>query len=316
MLIEELRKSKDKPQVAFQEFALSTGTHCKSLFCFFEGKDNAYYIPRIKRFTNDYYPIMCGNKDAVLRVYTLIVDKPEYKQYKLGFFIDRDFNDSVGKKNPPIFETPCYSIENLYISLSVFREIITNTFHLSETNDKLLFDTLLNLYEERQKEFHKAVLLFNAWYACLIEKKEKENLNITGAKLENKLPAGFVDINLLSVTQNYNLRKIKETFPNAVEIDKDTLKQKRSVFQSIEQHKVFRGKYEMEFLLKILKAILSDSYTKKSVIKEKIQFAFGDGSALSQEQLLNVFSAYAETPQELLDYLQIVTNTPVSSMRM
>jgi hypothetical protein len=50
--IEELRKSKDKPQVVFQEFALSTRKFPKYLFCFFEGKDNAYYVSRIKILPN------------------------------------------------------------------------------------------------------------------------------------------------------------------------------------------------------------------------------------------------------------------------
>jgi hypothetical protein len=306
MYIDELRNSKDKPQVAFQEFALSTGTHPNHLFCFFEGKDNAYYVPRIKSITADYYPVKCGNKNAVLGVYALIINKPEYNKYKLGFFIDRDFNQSIGIKTPPIFETPCYSIENLYVSLSVFKEILTNEFHLSATTDKQLFDTLLKLYEDRQKEFHTAVLLFNSWYACLIEKKRIENLKTTGAKLDEKLPQGFVDINLNQVTSNYDLDKIKERFPNAIEIDENILNAKIDVFKSIEQHKVFRGKYEMEFLLQVIKKILSDSYTSHNIVPTKIKFSFGNGGSLSQEQLLNIFSTYAETPQELIDYLQKV----------
>jgi hypothetical protein len=304
MYIEELRKSKDKPQVAFQEFALSTGTHQNHLFCFFEGKDNSYYVPRIKNITADYYPIMCGNKNAVLGVYSLIVNKSEYAKYKLGFFIDRDFNKSIGVKIPPVFETPCYSIENLYVSLSVFKEILTNEFLLSEINDKQLFDTLLKLYEDRQKEFHNAVLLFNAWYACLIEKKGNDNLETTGAKLEEKLPQGFVDITLDNVIQNYDISKIKETFPNAIEIDENVLNGKIEFFRSIEHHKVFRGKYELEFLLQLIKKILSDSRTSHQIVSRKIHFSFGDGSSLSQEQLLTIFSAYAETPHELPDYLQ------------
>ncbi|MCC5917415.1 MAG: hypothetical protein JJU02_08830 [Cryomorphaceae bacterium] len=55
--LEQLRKSKSKPQVAYQEFALSTRKNPEHLFCFFEGKDNAYYVSRIKRFTESYYPV-------------------------------------------------------------------------------------------------------------------------------------------------------------------------------------------------------------------------------------------------------------------
>ncbi len=52
--IETLRLSRDKGQVAFQEFALSTSRLSTHLFCFFEGKDNPYYVPRIKRFTENF----------------------------------------------------------------------------------------------------------------------------------------------------------------------------------------------------------------------------------------------------------------------
>jgi hypothetical protein len=55
----------------------------------------------------------------------------------------------------------------------------------------------------------------------------------------------------------------------AIEIDKATLSQKIELFKSVEQHKVFRGKYEIEFLLKLIREILSDSHKTKIVIKEK-----------------------------------------------
>ncbi|MGF1534308.1 MAG: DUF4435 domain-containing protein [Bernardetiaceae bacterium] len=183
---EELRQSRNKPQVAFTEFASATRKNPEHLFCFFEGKDNAYYISRIKRFTENYYPVKCGGKQSVLDVYSLITGKEEYRKYKLGFFIDRDFNSTIGDKNPPIFETPCYSVENLYVSLSVFKEILTNEFHLSEVSDSN-FETLVKLYEQRQKEFHDSVLLFNSWYSCLIERRENENIK-TGVTLDDKLP--------------------------------------------------------------------------------------------------------------------------------
>ncbi|HZH39259.1 MAG TPA: DUF4435 domain-containing protein, partial [Bacillales bacterium] len=108
--IEKLRKSREKAQVAYQEFAVSTRKGKDGLFCFFEGKDNAYYVPRIKRFTDNYHPINCGGRDEVLDVYRLITIHSEYDKYKKAFFVDRDFNEPLPPRNPPIFETPCYSI--------------------------------------------------------------------------------------------------------------------------------------------------------------------------------------------------------------
>ncbi|MBK8807446.1 MAG: DUF4435 domain-containing protein [Bacteroidales bacterium] len=301
---EELRQSRNKPQVAFTEFANATRKNSENLFCFFEGKDNAYYVSRIKRFTEDYYPVRCGGKQSVLDVYSLITGKEEYKKYKLGFFIDRDFDSSIGDKNPPIFETPCYSIENLYVSISVFKEILTNEFQISEASDSN-FGKLVDLYEQRQKEFHHSVLLFNSWYSCLIEKKENEKLK-TGVTIDDKLPKNYVEISLNEVKSNYDFQKIKETFPNAIEVDYSIIEKKMEFFQSQQMHKVFRGKYELEFLVKIIQEILKDSRTEKKVVSSKIDFAFGDGSNIGQQQSLNIFEAYAETPKSLLDYLKFI----------
>jgi hypothetical protein len=63
--LDELRASRNKPQVAYQEFALHTRKVKEGLFCFFEGKDNAYYIQRIRKFTEKYHPINCGGRESV-----------------------------------------------------------------------------------------------------------------------------------------------------------------------------------------------------------------------------------------------------------
>jgi hypothetical protein len=221
--LDKLRESRDRPQVAYQEFALHTGKVQEGLFCFFEGKDNAYYVPRIKKFIEKYHPITCGGRESVLAVYKLILNHSEYNRYKKAFFIDRDFNEPLPSCNPPIFETPCYSIENFYVSVDVFKQILINEFHLSEFSDRS-FQVCLQLFEARQKEFHQATSLFNAWYACLIEIRNTEQKKI-GVNLGNKLPKGFVNFSLELVSENYDLEKIQQTFENALEVQKKNCKQ-------------------------------------------------------------------------------------------
>jgi hypothetical protein len=302
--IEELRQSKNKPQVAFQEFALSTRKFSAHLFCFFEGKDNAYYVPRIKRFTEYYHPIKCGSRDSVLKTHTLISNCPEYASYRKSFFIDRDFNNPLQPMLPPIFETPCYSVENLYVSVGVFKEILTNEFHLSEVGDEAAFNACIDLFIDRQKEFHRATMLFNAWYACLMEIRNTQGTH-TGVNLDDKLPNGFIDISLQSVNAHYDLERIKQNFPNSTTVEEDVLSNKMFIFQNCECHKVFRGKYEMQFLTKFIQLLLQDSNSSKTVLQNKINFAFVDN--LSNQQAMNVFEGYAETPESLIDYLRTVT---------
>jgi hypothetical protein len=302
--LEQLRQRKDKAQVAFQEFALSTRKYPNYLFCFFEGKDNPYYVPRIKRFTSHYQPIKCGNRDSVLKVHTLISNHPEYNDYKKAFFIDRDFNKPHKQSYPPIFETPCYSVENLYVSVDVFKEILINEFHLSEFSDNDIVEICISIYQERQKEFHDAVCLFNCWYACLIEIRNSTG-KTTGVNLDDKLPKGFIDVTLESIKCNYDFNTIKQTFPDAAEIEEMMLNNKLVEFANCEKRKVFRGKYEMQFLIKFIQLLLHDSNSSKTIMKSKINYAFGDN--LSNQQAINVFEGYAETPESLIEYLQTVT---------
>jgi Protein of unknown function (DUF4435) len=316
--IEQLRQSRDKAQVAFTEFAQSTSRCSTHLFCFFEGKDNAYYVPRIRRFTTQFYPIKCGGREKVLEVYKIIINRPEYNHYKKAFFIDRDFNPPLSTTVPPIFETPCYSIENFYVSANVFKDILTNEFHVSEVNEAAKFEVCRALYTERQKEFHDAVCLFNAWYACLIDIKSATGKE-TGATLgelsilKGKDKEGgkkflkFIDFTLQSVSSDYDMDKIKAIFPNATEVPTEMLRNKYELFKNCNGRRVFRGKFEMQFLIKFIQLILHDSMSTKNVIRSKINFAFGDASNMNNEQAINIFEGYADTPDSLIEYLAYVT---------
>jgi hypothetical protein len=310
--LDKLKQSRNKSQVAYQEFALHTRENKDGLFCFFEGKDNAYYVPRIKRFINNYHPIHCGGREKVLEVYRLITIHREYDKYKKAFFIDRDFNKPLPPHNPPIFETSCYSIENFYVSVNVFKEIIKNEFHLSEVSDPD-FQVCLTLFKDRQEEFHQATILLNAWYACLVEIRNSTGREI-GVNLSDNLSKdfeNFIDLTLESVSANYDLEEIKQKFPNAPEIPADILNNKMTEFTNCEHYKVFRGKYEIWFMLVFLRLILRDSCKSKLFIAEKLSFTFNNDYTsphpiLTNEQALTAFNGYAETPESLNAYLMQV----------
>ena len=102
----------------------------------------------------------------------------------------------------------------------------------------------------------------------------------------------------------YDFEKIKQTFQQALEVSEDTLNTKLAEFTNCNQCKVFRGKYEMQFLVTIIELILQDSSKAQKYIKAKIKFTFGE--KLSNDQAISIFSVYAETPKTLNDYLKQV----------
>ncbi|MCJ1806923.1 DUF4435 domain-containing protein [Flavobacterium covae] len=298
--VDDLRNSRGESVVAFTEFANSTRALPNHLFCFFEGKDNPYYLPRIKKYTNHYHPIKCGGRSKVFEVYELIKNKEVYTRYKKAFFIDRDFNEPLQELNPPVFETPCYSIENLYVSSSVFKEILINEFSLSATTNPL-HNEYLDLYEKRQEEFHNSVLLFNAWYSCLIDIRNSQRIQ-TGVNLDDKFPKNFINFTIDQVSINYNLSRLNAEFPSAIDIDENILTAKINEFQDCDMLKVFRGKYEMEFLIKFIDMIILEAKTNN----KKLKFSFA--GALNNERAIAIFSNYAETPESLNLYIQKVIN--------
>ncbi len=108
-----------------------------------------------------------------------------------------------------------------------------------------------------------------------------------------------------AVSSNYDFEKIKTTFPDATEIEDRKLQRKITEFQSSDKSKVFRGKYELHFLVRFIELLLQDANSSKNVLSKKVNFTFGD--KLSNQQAINVFEGYAETPQQLLDYLESIT---------
>ncbi|MEA5617177.1 DUF4435 domain-containing protein [Cronbergia sp. UHCC 0137] len=304
MNADDLRRARESTNVPYQEFNNLVSKDKNGLFCFFEGKDNPYYYSRIKKLTTlNIQPIICNRRKSVLKVYELINYHREYDKYKKAFFIDRDFNEPLPPHNPPIFETPCYSIENFYVSLDVFKEIIKNEFNLSEASET--YESCIILFTERQKEFHEATILFNAWYACLIKIRNITGKE-TGVDLNDKFPNKFIDLTLQSISAKYDFEKIKQTFPKALEVSEDILNTKLAEFTNCDQCKVFRGKYEMQFILKMIELILQDSSNDQKYIQQKIKFIFGKN--LTNNQAISIFSAYAETPESLNHYITQVSS--------
>jgi hypothetical protein len=299
MTVDDLRRAREESvNVTYMTFMKHIREDKNGLFCFFEGNDAPYYQAQIRRvYQSNYYPISCGNKARVLKVYQLINYHRIYDKYKKGFFIDRDFDPLVN--NPAIYETPCYSIENLYVSPMVFSEIIKNELQLTEVSES--YKNTMNLYEKLLNEFLEGTTLFNVWYACLKDLRS-QNGTETGVNLSDKLPKGFIKISLDSIEINYDFEVIKKKFPNALTISESAFNEKNNHFNQVNKSCIFRGKYGFFFMLEILEKLIEDSKTMKQFIQNKIKYN------ITQSQGISQFAQYAETPESLVTYLQKVTN--------
>lgn len=279
------------PKVAFHKFVLLHRENHTDLYCFFEGTDSQYYFPRINTFAENHHPIVCGNKKSVLESYEYI--KSKYPNYKTVFFVDSDFDEDISKKD--LYITCSYSIENFYCTENVLSRILKNEFFLKVTDSE--YKTIMNSFHQRQKEFHQATNLFNLWY--FTAKRKAKALNIsTNVNLEDKFPKEFISFSFDSITHHYTLEDLKNKFPDAIEINEEDLNKQRESFYSKQPIKRFRGKYEIEFILKYLNFLIQDANVSKNILKKKTKFKIDSALILSQ------LSQYAETTNELNEFLK------------
>jgi len=296
-------KKENSVAVAFTRFSMLYFRNPDALFCFFEGKDdNKYYYSRIKNlFQGKIHNIVCGNKESVLELFERIKKREAYDTAKKAFFIDRDFDPSIAEKyDGAIYETPTYSIENFYTSIEAFSEILKHEFMLLEIDND--FDKCLNLFRERQKEFHNSVLLLNAWISCQRDLKHEKGIK-SHLNLPDDVPKGFVSISLQQVKSNYDLENIKRKFAQAEQIEEAVLNEKINDFQTLNPQQHFRGKYELQFLRKILRSLIEDANVKSKQVylSQKTHFNF------DEKQLISQLQQYADTPEDLIIYMKKIT---------
>lgn len=284
--------------VAFHTFVLYTCKNNTCFYCFFEGKDAPYYFPRIKSFVNEHevIPINCGGKSKVIEVYKIIKGISEYDKYIKGYFVDSDFDENTESYfHEDIYVTPCYSIENLYVTDYTIKEILKCEFNILETDTN--FKYIIDFYNQQQSEFHEHSKLFNAWYAC---QKEKPGCNIT---LENHFPNDIISIQIGNISSSYDINKLKSLYPDSVLISEEEIINKIERLSTSFSNNL-RGKFELIFLFNFIVFLIADANHKsrRVYIKRKTSFE------VKHHLLLSQITQYAITPKCLKNYILKVYN--------
>lgn len=299
MTVEDLIRAKEEAtSVVYQSFVLLTGSNPNDLFCFIEGKDAPYYHFRIKsNIQGEVHYLTCKGKKRVLKTKELIEHHREYDKYRTAFFVDKDFDISLKNKFPNLYETPCYSIENLYCTPQSVKEIIKCEFQITE--DEPAYSVILNLYEKLHVDFLNSMLFFNAWYS-IQKKKQTETGESNNVSLENELPRGFISISLEQINSDYDLEKIRNTFPNSHEVTEEEVQAEIDELIKKDLCLFLRGKYVLTFLIDFIRLIVSDSCdkTQNKYLSRKIKLN------LDRSTVLSTLSPYAITPNCLDEFVR------------
>jgi hypothetical protein len=300
MSVITLRESRKKAVVVFTEFTRLYKMYSSAFYCFFEGEDSKYYGVRIDNIVRCEKSIFldCKGKEGVLGIHKLLTQRKHYADVKTAYFIDRDFDISIYDMGlTGIYETPCYSIENFYTSVSCFSKILKSEFKLIESDED--FEKCIFLYKKLQEEFHDAIETLNIWYAC--QKDKSVELTIQDLKLSD-----YVQITLSAITCLYSINDLYNKYQNAEQILQEDLDIKQSYCLSRDRQKSFRGKFEIEFLVVFLQQLALEANKRHSTyFTKKLHVTLN----VSPKTVISILSQYADTPSCLHSYLETFVKT-------
>ncbi|MGD0401101.1 MAG: DUF4435 domain-containing protein [Syntrophobacteraceae bacterium] len=303
--VQFLRNSRATYAVKLVEFFHIFRHDRNCLVCFFEGEDAKYYSTRISIICgSNWAGLECGGKDDVVRLWAFISHHGVYRKAKTAFFIDRDYDETISPEMAKrVYETPCYSIENLYTSLDVVKRVFEAEFKISYASvEDTTIEDCLRLYSDIQTQFHAAIAELNAW--LMIQRTYfTQSGRLDGNRVLNLSNVGLdelVKVQITSVTKMYELARLNVLFPNSHPVSEQEVRRKLSEIDMSASRRIFRGKYEIEFLRTILAKLKTDRCSKnRTFFKKKGRVKM----LLSRENIISELSQYAETPESLKEYL-------------
>lgn len=266
---------------------------------FLEGKDDIkYYFSVFKSNKIKYSHFSLEGKQNVINASKYI--KKQYRgKLKTKFFIDKDFDNLKTKDN--LYVTPCYSIENLYVSDQCFEGILCCEYGLNKSieEDQEDFQMLLSLYKERKKEFLDCIEDFMFWFYWHSSKKESDLSKFQGKLFSSKSP--LIKFSLHDIEKKYDFNTLKELTGNPLDYTQKDIDEFNRIIPKDNREKFYRGKDMIEFLKEFLKTSIEEINKKNSKVfksKNKVKFqGFND--------ILNSLVQYSEIPESLKEFLKI-----------
>jgi len=301
MNIQKVKEARNKGVVAFSRYCQEKKKYQDYLFCFFEGEDAKYYFPRIEKYSGyEYNRIIqynCGGKKGVLKALSLVEKNSNESLVAKAFFVDSDF-DTTKYSNPILYQTSCYSIENFYTSKEAFSKILNREFGINTTEKDYL--KCCSDYSERQREFHDETIYINSWLSCQrLEEEFSEDHKIVLSDFKISKLFSEITIDNIIPKEKINREKIQELFPNSMNVEECKIEGKINYFKNGDMGSLFRGKFEIEFLKKII-----DSLRIKNKAGGYFSKKYTSVHIDPNINTLSTLEDYADTPQSLIDFLK------------
>lgn len=291
--IAEMREMREMSGVLYKKFTESRDYFATHAFCFYEGEDGKYYNARIEKYWGDnYIPMFAGNKKEVIRALKKITSDPLYDEVCVMFFVDRDYDESLQGSNSHLFETPCYSIENLYAQESSLDKILRSEFGLTIADAD--YHKCKEVYRLRLAEFNDIILRFNA-----VVKYQHQYAPDVRCRFSSIKTSHLANISINQVSQANRHDEQIAALVEKLDADRaliDMLEGNLRLEPDLEN--TLRGKNQLDFLVAII-ASFKDANIQGGFFSQKLNNVHIN---ITSNRLAEL-SQYAVTPAELNEFL-------------
>lgn len=297
--VDELRRARARHAVAWVEFQHAHARESNGLFCFYEGyEDIQYYRARIVNrlglsTSDEPLDFVCNGKKGVLRLRELTRDT-RFSGARLAFFVDADFDDNADVSAlDDVYITPCYSIENFFVSPDVMRRILRAEFRFPEGVGTVeTVEGLVVCFRDRMNEFLAATAALNEW--IFHARRDNTELNLDDLKLLD-----LIDFRSVPMRVQYSLessvlhgRVLPNFSPCGGTCSIQRLEHER-------RWATFRGKYLFEYMLYFVRELAGRRGPCSNLLPPKTRTVL----TISDASALLTLSSYADTPACLTDFI-------------
>lgn len=296
--LEKMRSERaDSVNAVYLQIVNSRHDFKNYVFCFYEGEDGKYYDMRIRRvFGDSFNTYKLDNKDRVLKLFDKLSRQNSYnKEACMMFFIDRDCKTSLTEDMEDVFETPCYSVENLYSQRDCLKRILQSEFGINSGDDD--YDKVMCAFERLERLFNNNMLEYNA-LVYLRRKKTRSNSDFQFGSIKT---SHLVHINFCEVVKATQYCERIDEIKKTLEFTCDEVEKTKNELREMGNWTLnFRGKNQLDFFV---------SFVKELKAKQKNDPKYFNACHNSvyiniTRNRLSELSQYAVTPPELCTFLK------------
>jgi hypothetical protein len=309
----------------FQEFTRVFGSKEYEFIACIEGNDQPYYVIPCSHYlkSNKIYYLRCNGKKNVTELIDILEnsDQEVYRKSNCFGLVDRDYGiDFINKYPSRIYETPCYSYENFYLSIDCLKKILESHFNIKKFNDFFEdYERIIENYTTRLSDYISLIKEVDKLYRSsqISAKKYKEGLpsyasaeiifspiKITLENVDFENGKNFINCFKKDITSSYSEISYEDSNSNY---------QHNNFWKFVND---IRGKFLITFLNTYLKKLMDDINNLDSPVcfvqrnrlkKQKLidkQFIYKVQLNFDNATILSSLAQYADQPDCLKEFLR------------